>query len=264
MSDGSPFLPSDLRQLIDADRKVPDPPEALRAGVAQSLDHELGLGGAMMGGPTTAPTVDNPHGQWDLSPSSGGSLHPSAIYGWKLLAGALLAVGAGGLALSLALRSSQPSAAPTTATSLATSPALIAPVAERVGLGALVPGSASDAVSSTGNVFSSGTGPRRASASPPSHARVSGDGLKEERTVLDAARAALVHRDAGAALAALRSHEQSFPRGQLVEERESMRVQALVMARDARAARAAGERFRRRFAHSVFLPAVERALENLP
>ena len=63
---------------------------------------------------------------------------------------------------------------------------------------------------------------------------------------------------------ALRSHERAFPRGQLLEERESMRVQALSQAHDFVAARAAGERFRRHFPRSMFLPAVEQALETAP
>jgi hypothetical protein len=90
------------------------------------------------------------------------------------------------------------------------------------------------------------------------------DTLAAERIVLDGARASLVHHDAAAALAALRAHEQSFPRGQLLEERESMRVQALALARDFNAARATGDKFRRRFPHSMFLPAVERALDAAP
>ena len=90
------------------------------------------------------------------------------------------------------------------------------------------------------------------------------DTLAAERMVLDGARAALVHRDAPGALAALRSHEQAFPRGQLLEERESMRVQALSLAHDYAAARAVGEKFRRHFPRSMFLPAVEQALEAAP
>jgi hypothetical protein len=90
------------------------------------------------------------------------------------------------------------------------------------------------------------------------------DTLAAERIVLDGARASLVHHDAAGALAALRAHEQSFPRGQLLEERESMRVQALALAHDFNAARTTGDKFRRRFPHSMFLPAVERALDAAP
>ncbi len=88
------------------------------------------------------------------------------------------------------------------------------------------------------------------------------DRLADERKLLDHARSALVRRDATEALSALRSHERAFPRGQLVEEREGMRVQALVLAHDFGSARTAGERFRKVYARSVFLPVVDRALES--
>jgi outer membrane protein assembly factor BamD (BamD/ComL family) len=90
------------------------------------------------------------------------------------------------------------------------------------------------------------------------------DTLAAERIVLDGAHSALVRHDASGALVALRSHERAFPRGQLLEERESMRVQALSLAHDSVAAQAAGERFRRHFPRSMFLPAVDQALEALP
>jgi hypothetical protein len=117
---------------------------------------------------------------------------------------------------------------------------------------------------------------RRAGASPPLHkagrmgsrhgagtatTSSSFDTLAAERTVLDRARSALLRRDGAAALTALRSHQRSFPRGQLLEERESMRVQALALVRDADTVSAAAERFKHRFPRSMFLPAVEQAAE---
>src|SRR5206468_7597090 len=69
------------------------------------------------------------------------------------------------------------------------------------------------------------------------------DTLAAERVMLDGARAALVHRDATGALSALRNHEQSFARGQLVEERERMKVQALALAHDGAGGRPASEKF---------------------
>ena len=80
--------------------------------------------------------------------------------------------------------------------------------------------------------------------------------------MLDRARSALVRHDAADALSAIRSHEKSFARGQLVEERESMRVLALVLAHDFGSARAAAERFHKVYARSMFLPVVDRALES--
>jgi hypothetical protein len=71
-----------------------------------------------------------------------------------------------------------------------------------------------------------------------------------------------VRRDGDAALIPLARHASGFPRGQLVEEREGMWVKALVLAGRPAAARARAESFRRRFPHSLFLPAVDAALKR--
>lgn len=56
------------------------------------------------------------------------------------------------------------------------------------------------------------------------------DTLGKERVVLDLARSALSAKDWNQALAAVASHEAQFPRGQLIEERETLAIQALVGA----------------------------------
>jgi hypothetical protein len=81
-----------------------------------------------------------------------------------------------------------------------------------------------------------------------------------ELTLLDAARKATRSGDFATALSVLREHEQRFPRGHLVEEREALKVKALFgLGRDDEAKQAA-EGFRRRFPQSVFLPSVNRMM----
>jgi len=84
------------------------------------------------------------------------------------------------------------------------------------------------------------------------------DTLAAEQALLERARSALKIEDAAAALTLLNEHGASYPRGRLVEEREALRVLALFKAESVDAASAA-QKFRGRFPHSIFLPAIDNA-----
>jgi hypothetical protein len=279
MSDLGPFLHPNVRRLIEADRNAPDPPDAVKRAVAERVDRSLGLGGAMLAltpglGLNPPPSID------PSTPSI--PPPPASLFGWKAVAGTTLAVVAGGIAaLSFAMRSplATPSRAEERPVAVQESP--VAVVAG--GAGALSPsnvarqapsmarGVAPDQLAPAGpasRVSRTRAADSGAARTAPRHRAVPSrapavDTLAAERTVLDGARAAIVRRDGSGALAALRSHEQSFPRGQLLEERESMRVQALALSHDP-AVRAAADRFRRHFPRSMFLPAVEQAVDPTP
>ena len=62
------------------------------------------------------------------------------------------------------------------------------------------------------------------------------------------------------ALDALAEHEATFPRGRLVEEREALRVRALVDAGRTAEAETKARAFRARWPNSVFLSAVDLAV----
>jgi hypothetical protein len=104
--------------------------------------------------------------------------------------------------------------------------------------------------------------PSRASASPraASDAPTREDRLRRERASLEVARTALTRGDFAGALAAIDRHARDFPRGQLAEERESMRVQALVGLGRTSEARDQASRFRRDFPGSMLQGAVDTAL----
>jgi hypothetical protein len=107
--------------------------------------------------------------------------------------------------------------------------------------------------------------PVAAPAEPAVEPPVEDDGrLGAERGLLEIARAALVRGEAAGALAALARHEQTFPHGELTEEREGLFVQALVAARRYDDARARAARFSRRYPRSLFAPVVAQALESIP
>jgi hypothetical protein len=99
-----------------------------------------------------------------------------------------------------------------------------------------------------------------ASAAPPPSRE---DRLKRERSSLEVARTALTRGDFSAALAAIDRHSREFPRGQLAEERESMRIQALVGLGRGTEAREQAARFRRDFPGSMLQGTVDAALSQI-
>lgn len=86
--------------------------------------------------------------------------------------------------------------------------------------------------------------------------------LLRERSLIETARSAAARRDAAAALDAVGQHARQFPHGQLVEEREALAVQALVLAGRDADARARAAAFRRRFPRGIYLPVVEAAISG--
>jgi hypothetical protein len=114
--------------------------------------------------------------------------------------------------------------------------------------------------------------PSAASSSPPHVAVRSTAGgsltddraLARERVLLEAARSALSRRDAAAALEATDTHSKEFSRGRLVEEREALAIQALVLAGRDGEARSRAARFHKRFPDGLFLPVVDAAIDSLP
>jgi hypothetical protein len=66
--------------------------------------------------------------------------------------------------------------------------------------------------------------------------------------------------DAAGALRVLDDHAHRFPRGQLAEERDALRVPALWLAGDHAGARRHADDFARRHPGSLFLPSVQRAV----
>ena len=87
--------------------------------------------------------------------------------------------------------------------------------------------------------------------------------LAAERAVLAAGAQALLKGDARAALLAVRTHRRRFAEGRLVEEREVLRIRALVAAGRRAEARVVAAAFGRQFAQSVFRGAVQAALAEV-
>jgi hypothetical protein len=107
--------------------------------------------------------------------------------------------------------------------------------------------------------------PEPAPAPPPptpSAATTSDRSLARERSLIEAARSAVVRRDGAAALTATSDHQRQFPSGRLAEEREALAVQGLMLVGRADEAHARAEQFRRRYPNGLFLPVVEAAVAH--
>ena len=101
--------------------------------------------------------------------------------------------------------------------------------------------------------------PVASSAAPALRTRTRAEERKLELTLLEPARAALDRADFPAAFRAIHDHQQAFPRGQLSEEREALRVLALLGEKRVSDARAAANAFSARFPHSVLTPRLQEA-----
>ncbi len=80
--------------------------------------------------------------------------------------------------------------------------------------------------------------------------------IRAELLLLRPARAAVAREDFAAALHPIAEHTRRFKKGRLAEEREALRVKALIGLGRTDEARRAAARFRAHFPHSVLLPAV--------
>lgn len=83
--------------------------------------------------------------------------------------------------------------------------------------------------------------------------------LDRERELLDVAHAAIARGNAADALTAIARHESTSSRGQLVEEREALRIQAIALRGDSDQAEALTAAFLRNYPDSFFRAAIERA-----
>ncbi len=86
--------------------------------------------------------------------------------------------------------------------------------------------------------------------------------LAQERVLIESASSAFARRRYDDALEATAEHAQRFVRGQLVEERESIRIRALAASGQTEEAWARAEVFRSRFPASMFRALVDQAVRD--
>lgn len=253
MSEPLKPLDPELARLFEAESRFPQADAQSRARVWSRVESVVG-----------APTV---------APSSVTAATPSTLSRYALVASiAFVSGGIAGVAAYRALTSvPAPVASDVAAITSPPSPAVpavaVPPVVPEVHLGP-VASVAPDPVKAS----SATSPPRHASGAPssrPLESRVpegrggSGASLAREQALIDVARQAFVRDHPLDALAAAERHQAEFPSGQLAEERDALRVLALIKAgRHDEGARRASE-FLRRYPRSVLAPAVSSALESL-
>ncbi len=237
----SPFSPP-VEKLVAHERTVPVESDEVRARL-MSRAHAATLEGP------PAPTPRLPRAS--ASPAVAGTVGLAvvgvavALYLWR------------GSAPSAPPAVKAPVTVPVAPPSAVVTPAVTATVTPAVAATS-EPTSASDTAS--GTAASAGTAapnPRATSSSPK-------DGGLEEIQLLSRARKADAQGDYAEVLSILSEHERRFPGGRLSEEREVLRVKALVGLGRSEQAKRAGARFRRGFPHSVLLHKVDEMLASLP
>jgi hypothetical protein len=105
--------------------------------------------------------------------------------------------------------------------------------------------------------------PPRASEQPSEPARAANASRYAlELQLLEPARRSIARGDFSGALAAIARHQHEYPRGQLVEEREALRVRALWGMGARPAAESAAAQFRKRYPHSGLLSWMKTAAKS--
>jgi hypothetical protein len=258
-------LPGDIRAMIDADRRGPEMSDEARQRILGRMGAGFlaaGITTAALGSSTASAAAGS--GGGFLATLGGLFARKGAIVATAFVLGT--AAGAGGYAVA--------SRATPTGNENTNVSELVAPARPTASLPMTQSAPASviakPAVETSvpapianpplvAQVHSSLTPTSEASAPPTRDAE-----LAAERALIEMARSALAHGQSTQALDAVSRHVSKYPSGQLVEERESIAVHALVAAGRAAEAHARAESFRKRFPKSIFLPAVEAAAGSAP
>jgi hypothetical protein len=236
-------LDPELRQLLDAEADFPPENELMAARVWKSVQ--------------TAIVAVPPGGSTSTAPEAPASASALAKY-ITVAALAFLAGGLSGAAIYHGLARPEPSrqepaAADATPVAHVAPPPQIAPVPSPIAV-PITP-----------------TPPPQPSTAPAAQPTASTKGavvtasdLARERAIIEVARTAVSRGRISAALDAIERHAREFPKGQLAEEREGLRVIALARGGRSEEAEQRASAFRKRYPKSVLLPATEAAVESEP
>lgn len=224
-----------LSALLQKEREHPDPPHPAKERVWARVGATLAM---------PAPPSAHP------APSSAPGAAPASI-GWVAAVSVALVGGASGVLLAFHTMSASPAALPTASAS-APATAFAFPVV------AFPTATASAAQSASVRTL-----PVAPTTSSPARPPGATD-LAAERLLLDRARAELLRGEGTAALGAVTEHSNRFPRGVLAEERDALRVEALVAAARYDEARAWALKFHAAHPGSLLTSAVDDALGAIP
>jgi hypothetical protein len=232
-------LSSEIETLLDAERDFDGPAGDKRARLLSRLGPLL-IPGAIGAGVGATAAVTSSAAETAATGKAAGVLGAGlkAKLAVAALAGAVGAVG-GAVTQSALGPTSEQKPAPAAPASVRT----VAPPPAETAAARPEPEATTSATASAAPATST-SAPSRGGASTTAN-------LRAERLLLERATAALMRGDANSALGALREHAQRFPRGELAEEREVLRVRALRAAGQNDAADQSAKDFKRQFPSSL-------------
>jgi hypothetical protein len=259
-------LPEDIESLLAAERAIPEAPAAAKQAVYEGVARQAALWKAAPGPESVGAAVSG-------AAASGITIGRAALAG--------LSVGLFSLGVAVGVLVTRQSASP---------PIELQPAATRL---------QSDANPEVRTTIQKTTPPPAASATPTSrgrddatqntprvvaptvtpakktarkrrikatgktdHTKSRRSTLAAERELLDVARAAVSRHNGKDALAAIKRHARRFAKGALLQERESLRIQALVLVGRVDEARKHLDRFIKRFPNSLLRGAAQRAVRR--
>jgi hypothetical protein len=242
-------LADDLQDLLDAERDIDVPAPAQRERMFAKLEPLIipaAIGTGALAATASASATAEAAASAGASAVIGGALRAKLIASVMTAAVVGGAVGAAGHAYFAA--PPPPPAAPAAPVNLAPipppSPTPVEPAPSAAPEPAPPPASAAAPTSSA----------------PRSEERARSAGsLRAERLLIETASSALMRGDHASAVAALRQHARTFPRGDLAEEREVLLVKALAASGDDAAAKRRAKDFKSKFPGSVQQDSVDKA-----
>jgi len=246
-------LPGDVRAMIDADRRSGGMPDDARRRVLKRMGAGFlaaGVATAAMGSGTAAAATGTIGGFF---------ARKSALVLTAFLFGT--AAGAGGYAIA-----TRTTKAPTTTPSTKAMVATSAPAPTMTALPVVTQAAPAETIAPTATSAPvvAVVHPAVAPSTTESAGKSRDEELAAERLLVEMARSSLAHGQSSQALDAVAKHAAKYPGGQLVEERESIAIHALIGAGRSAEARTRADGFRKRFPKSLFLPAIDAALGPEP
>jgi hypothetical protein len=261
-------LSEDLKHFLQRGRPGEEPPPAAREAVLSFVAASASAaiaGGARLGAQGTGHVASGAsrakHGAWHALKGSfgiGGILVGAAVGG---------AIGAGGRVAWVVRDASSPvQASPTMPASAPVTAANSEPHAPPLTPRAPAPASSADPALADQEARPRDPSQKMAAApaETASTATTKDTSLGEERALIDMARTAVARGQWDAALATIERHAHEFPKGRMWEEREWLRIQALLAAGRNDEARQRAASFRKTFPHSFLLPALDKLMPSLP
>ncbi len=250
-----PELPADVLELLEGERKAASPSAQARARVLQRVHESMG---PLDPGPGDGNAGGAPSGSAGAAPSSAtpGALGLGA--GLNTARVAVLAAFAGGVGVGAGvMKATAPAPAPPKIVYVEVPVPTPVPAPKPVQPARSVTATRAPG-ERTVKVEAPEPSPPAASTRRPSPRR----NARLERPLIDRAQTALGRRKPKSALSALDQHRRRYPKGALAEEREALRVLALLQDGQKKAAQRAAQVFFKRYPRSLFGPTLKTNLSS--